>query len=230
MAFPRLSASMLLASLILLLYWTTSSARPHHPTSFVVSPRYRVRRDKASDVIEKVEKTLAVGKSVLNVIKEVVGTINTTTSSAGMKSLSNVASLAPGIGGLAVSFVNMVLIFIPPEDKVLNEVKKGFAEVNRKLDLLYIPISNLATEVEWYKHTYCHDEFRILNTWKKFNELLQNPYSIKNEERKLRLAEIFVNYYENTGTEASVANYYHYLTVKDTYRSGNLNELLRRKF
>ncbi|XP_031172825.1 cephalotoxin-like protein [Sander lucioperca] len=235
MAFPRLSASMLLASLILLLYWTTSSAQSHDPTSSIVSPPYRVKRDQPFENREKVDKSLAVGNSFLTVVKDIFEMIEKTKTkelTGVMKSLANVAKLAPGVGGLVASVVNMVLIFIPQDDPVLNEVKKGFEEVNRKLDLLSIQISNLATDVEWFNYAsvYSQDELRILNTWKKFNELLQKSQLVQNEEQKLRLAEIFVNYYENTGTEASVANLYHYLTVKDTSLSGNLNELLRKKF
>ncbi|XP_031162821.1 SE-cephalotoxin-like [Sander lucioperca] len=232
MAFPRLSASMLLASLILLLYWTKFSAQSHDPTSSIVSPSYRVKRDLDFETREKVDKSLALASSFLTIVKEGIEKIDTKKLSAVMKSLANVASLAPGVGVLVASFVNMVLILIPQDDPVLNEVKKGFAEVNRKLDLLSIQISNLATDVEWFNYAsvYSQDEVRILNSWKKFDELLQNTYSVQSEEDKLRLAEIFVNYYENTGTEASVANLYHYLTVKDTSLSGNLNELLRKKF
>ncbi|XP_028456355.1 SE-cephalotoxin-like [Perca flavescens] len=238
MAFPRLSVSMLLASLILLLYWMTSSARSHDPPSSVVSSPYRVKRDldlkrgMVSGTREKVEKYLAVGKSFLTVVKEVIGKSDTNKSSAVIKSLADVASLAPGIGGLAASFVNMVLIFIPQNDPVLNKVQKGFAEVNKKLDSISIHISNLATDVEWFNYAsvYSQDELRILNSWKTFNELLQDSQLVQSEEDKLRLAEIFVNYYENTGTESSVANVYHYLTVKDTSLSENLNKLLRKKF
>ncbi|XP_028456296.1 SE-cephalotoxin-like [Perca flavescens] len=232
MAFPRLSTSMLLASLILLLYWTTSSARSHDPPSSILSPSYRVKREMDSDTRDKWDKSLAVANGILTVVKEGIEKIDTNKLAAVIKSLANIASLAPGIGGLVASFVNMVLIFIPQEDEVLNEVKKGFAEVNRKLDLLSIQISNLATDVEWFNYAsvYSQDEVRILNSWKKFNDLLRKTYSVQNEEQKLRHAKIFVSYYENTGTEASVANLYHYLTVKDTSLSGNLNELLRRKF
>ncbi|XDV52442.1 hypothetical protein PO909_021170 [Leuciscus waleckii] len=245
MAFPQLSASMLLASLILLLYWTTSSARSHDPTSSVVSPSYRVKRDQPFENREKVDKSSAVANGVLTVVKEVIEKIDTNKLAdkvkkvidadklvGVMKSLGKIASLAPGIGGLVASVVNMVLIFIPQEDPVLNEVTKGFAEMNRKLDLLSIQISNLATDVEWFNYAsiYSQDEVRILNSWKKFNEFFQKSQWVQSKEDKLRLAEIFVNYYENTGTEASVANLYHYLTVKDTSLSGNLNELLRKKF
>ncbi|XP_028456297.1 cephalotoxin-like protein [Perca flavescens] len=235
MAFPRLSVSMLLASLILLLYWTTSSARSHDPPSSVVSPSYRVKRDQAFENREKVEKSLAAltaAKEVLPLIQKGIEKIDIKKLTDVMKSLSNVASLAPGIGSLVFAAVNMILIFIPQDDPVLNEVKKGFEEVNRKLDLLSIQISNLATDVEWFNYAsvYSQDELRILNSWKKFNELLQNSQLVQSEEDKLRLAEIFVNYYENTGTESSVANVYHYLTVKDTSLSENLNKLLRKKF
>ncbi|TDH03571.1 hypothetical protein EPR50_G00165020 [Perca flavescens] len=86
MAFPRLSASTLLAS-FLLLYWTTSSAESQDPTSSVLSPPSRVKREKPLDTREKVEKSLAVGNSILTVIKEVVGKMNTKKLSAVMKSL-----------------------------------------------------------------------------------------------------------------------------------------------
>ncbi|XP_078125794.1 uncharacterized protein LOC144530194 [Sander vitreus] len=232
MAFPRLSASMLLASLILLLYWTTSSARSHDPTSSVISPSYRVKRDLDFEARPKVQLSMEAAKEALPVIKKVIEKIDIKALSAVMKGLSKFASLVPGIGSLVPSFINMVLIFIPQDDPVLNEVKKGFEEVNRKLDSLSIQISNLATDVEWFNYAsvYSQDELHILNAWKKFNDLLQNSQLVQNEEQKLRLAEIFVNYYENTGTEASVANLFHYLTVKDTSLSGNLNELLRKKF
>ncbi|KAF1380232.1 hypothetical protein PFLUV_G00184700 [Perca fluviatilis] len=230
MVFPRL-----LASLILLLYWTTSSAESHDPTSSVISPSYRVKRDQPFENREKWEKSLAAlsaAKEVLPLIKKGIEKIDIKKLTAVMNSLANIASLAPGIGSLIFSVVNMVLIFIPQDDPVLNEVKKGFAEVNRKLDSISIQISNLATDVEWYNYAsvYSQDELRILNAWKKFNDLLQNSQLVTNEDQKLRLAEIFTNYYENTGTEASVANFYHYLTVNDTSLSGNLNVLLRKKF
>ncbi|KAF1380224.1 hypothetical protein PFLUV_G00184620 [Perca fluviatilis] len=227
MAFPRLSASMLLASLVLL-YWTTSSAWSHDPTSSIVSPPYRVKRAMASGTREKADKSLEVANSVLTGIKEVIEKIEIKKLSAVIKSLSNVAILAAVIGEMVFAAVNIALIFIPQEDEVLY----GFAEVNRKLDSISIQISNLATDVEWFNYAsvYSQDELHILNSWKKFNELLQNSKLVTNEEQKLRLAEIFTNYYENTGTEASVANLYHYLTVKGTSLSGNLNELLRKKF
>ncbi|CAI5652727.1 unnamed protein product [Oreochromis niloticus] len=134
MASPRWSTSMLLASLILLLYWTTSSAQSHDSTSTDLSPRHR--------------------------------------------------------------------------------------------------ISNLATDVEWFSYAsvYSQDEVRILNAWKKFEEFRENSGLVNTAEDRLRLAEIFTNYYENTAVEASVANLYHYLTVSSTSLSGNLNDLLRKKF
>lgn len=49
-------------------------------------------------------------------------------------------------------------------------------------------------------------------------------------EDKRRLAQIFTNYYENTGAETGMTNLYHYLTVTSTSLSGNINELLKRKF
>uniref|UniRef100_A0A669D1H9 EGF-like domain-containing protein n=1 Tax=Oreochromis niloticus TaxID=8128 RepID=A0A669D1H9_ORENI len=139
--------------------------------------------------------------------------------------------MAPVIGGLVSSIVNVVLAFVPQENP-LNELREGFAEVNRKLDSLSLQISNLATDVEWFNYaSVCsQDEVRILNAWKKLTEFRENSGLVKTAEDKLRLAEIFTNYYENTAVEASVANLYHYLTVSSTSLSGNLNDLLRKKF
>ncbi|CAI5652723.1 unnamed protein product [Oreochromis niloticus] len=187
MASPRWSTSMLLASLILLLYWTTSSARSHDSTSTDLSPPHR--------------------------------------------GISNIASLAPVIGGLVSPIVNVVLAFVPQENP-LKELREGFSQVNRKLDSLSLQISNLATDVEWFNYaSVCsQDEVRILNAWKKFEEFRENSGLVNTAEDELQLAEIFTNYYENTAVEASVANLYHYLTVSSTSLSGNLNKLLEKKF
>ncbi|XP_047428226.1 uncharacterized protein LOC124998082 [Mugil cephalus] len=225
MASTRWSASVLLASLILL-YWTTSSAwshNPHNPTTL-----YRTRRDLDPGTRDKVEKSLETVKDSLALFKDVMEKIDTTKLTGLMKGIASFASVAPGIGAVVSSFINMVLIFIPQEDVVLTEVKLGFAEVNRKLDSLSIQIANLATDVEWFNYAsvYSQDELRILNAWRKFDEFFNkagvNDYN--------QLAELFTNYYEYTQAEASVSNLYHYLTVKSTSLSRNLNNLLMRKF
>ncbi|CAI5652717.1 unnamed protein product [Oreochromis niloticus] len=228
MASPRWSTSMLLASLILLLYWTTSSAQSHDSTSTDLSALDRFKRILPEDTKDKTEKSLSVVKDSLTVIKDVLGSIKTDNIPDVWKGIINIASLAPGIGSLVSSIIMLVLVFIPQRDPL----KEGFAEVNRKLDLLSIQISNLATDVEWFSYAsiYSQDEVRILNAWKKLTEFRENSGLVKTAEDRLRLAEIFTNYYENTAVEASVANLYHYLTVSSTSLSGNLNNLLRKKF
>ena len=225
MAFPRLSASMLLASLILLLCWTTSSAD--------LSTTSREKRDLPFEARDKVSKTFEAAKDLLSTLKDTSEMKKFAESAKkSLQILSKFASMAPGIAGALFSVVNMALAFIPQDDPVMTEVKKGFAEVNRKLDSLSIQISNLATDVEWFNYVsiYSQDELRILNAWRKFNEFIENSESATNPEEKLQLAEIFTNYYEYTGTEASVANFYHYLTIGSTSLSENLNELLVKKF
>ncbi|CAI5652728.1 unnamed protein product [Oreochromis niloticus] len=228
MASPRWSTSMLLASLILLLYRMTSSARSHDSTSTDLSALDRFKRILPEDTKDKTEKSLSVVKDSLTVIKDVLDSIKTDNIADVLKGISGFASLAPGIGSLVSSIIMLVLVFIPQRDPL----KEGFAEVNRKLDLLSIQISNLATDVEWFNYAsvYSQDEVRILNAWKKLTEFRENSGLVKTAEDRLRLAEIFTNYYENTAVEASVANLYHYLTVSSTSLSGNLNDLLRKKF
>uniref|UniRef100_A0A4W6G4V4 EGF-like domain-containing protein n=1 Tax=Lates calcarifer TaxID=8187 RepID=A0A4W6G4V4_LATCA len=204
MASPRWSTSMLLASLILLLYWTTSSARSHDSTSTDLSPPHRVRRALPFRTREEVAASMQTAKDVLNFINDRIGKKNIETLSSVLKGISNIASMAPVIGGLVSSIVNVVLAFVPQENP-LKELREGFAEVNRKLDSLSLQISNLATDVEWFNYAsvYSQDEVRILNAWKKFDEFREN---------------------------SGVANLYHYLTVSSTSLSGNLNNLLKKKF
>ncbi|XP_044037160.1 cephalotoxin-like protein [Siniperca chuatsi] len=224
---------MMLASLILLLSLTTFSALSHDLTSSDLSLPYRVKRDQPFETREKVKETFQVLQDTLSAFKDISEVQKWGESAKDiLKRLAKFASVAPGCVGVLLSVVNMALAFIPQDDPVLNEVKAGFAEVNRKLDSLSIKISNLATDVEWFNYAsvYSQDEVRILNAWRKFNEFRENSELAQNEGEKLRQAEIFINYYEYTTTEASVANLYHYLTVSSTSLSGNLNELLMKKF
>lgn len=221
---------MLLASL-LFLYWTTSSARPHDPITADLSPPYRARRDLPEDSRDQADQVLNAVKDSLSLFKDVMENINPDKVVGVIKSLSNFASLAPGIGGVVSSVISMVLVFIPQDDPVLKAVKEGFAEVNRKMDSLSIQISDLATDVEWFSYisVYSQDELRILNAWRKFNEFRESGELMRGEDKQ-RLAQIFTNYYENTGAETGMTNLYHYLTVTSTSLSRNINELLKRKF
>lgn len=120
-----------------------------------------------------------------------------------------------------------------PQENPLKVLKADFAEMNEKLDSLSIQISNLAADVEWlnYARDYSKDKVCILNAWKKFCQFFEKSEVVQSEEDKLRLAEIFTNYYENTAVESSVANLYHYLMViSSTSLRGNLNNLLKTKF
>lgn len=192
---------MLLASL-LFLYWTTSSARPRDPVTADLSPPYRARRDLPEDSRDQADQVLNAVKDSLSLFKDVMENINPDKVVGVIKSLSNFASLAPGIGGVVSSVISMVLVFIPQDDPVLKAVKEGFAEVNRKMDSLSIQISDLATDVEWFSYisVYSQDELRILNAWRKFNEFRESGELMRGED-KWRLAQIFTNYYENTGAE-----------------------------
>uniref|UniRef100_A0A3P8SIZ9 Uncharacterized protein n=1 Tax=Amphiprion percula TaxID=161767 RepID=A0A3P8SIZ9_AMPPE len=226
MAFPRRLASMLLVSWILLLYWTASSAESH---DLHQSPR--IRRQMPFRTRDVVAASSQVVKDSLTVIKEALASAQASRAIDVIKSISKVANLAPGIGGLVASFINVALAFIPQENP-LTELRRGFDEVNQKLDSLSIQISNLATDVEWFNYAsvYSQDEVRILNAWNKFTEFRQSSELAQSKEAKLQLAEMFTSHYESTGAEASVSNLYHYLTVSSTALSGNLNNLLIKKF
>ncbi|KAI3359471.1 hypothetical protein L3Q82_013775, partial [Scortum barcoo] len=226
MAFIRLV--MLSASLVLLLLWTTSLAQSHD-----LLLTNRVRRDQPFETREKVKGTFEVVNDALSAIKDISESNKWGESVKDyLKKLAKFASVAPGCISAIFSGINAVLAFIPQDNPVLNAVKEGFAEVNRKLDSISIQISNLAVDVEWFNYAsvYSQDEVRILSAWRKLAEFCESSKSAQSREEKLRLSEIFINYYEYTGTEASVANLYHYLTVSNTSLSGNLNQLMKKKF
>ncbi|XP_054908217.1 LOW QUALITY PROTEIN: cephalotoxin-like protein [Poeciliopsis prolifica] len=231
MTSQRCISLFLLASLTFLFCWTTVSALSLGDPPNVPSPQNRAKQDMAASTREQVRESSEVVKASLTTIIEVMQNLDSKKVKDIMASFSKIASLAPGIGTLAASVLNMVLAFIPQEDLVLTEVKKGFAEVNRKLDLLSIQISNLATDVEWFNYAsiYSRDEVAILNAWDKLNDLRQNSNLVSSEEERLRLAEMFASYYDSSGAESSVSNLYRYLTVDSTSLSENLNSLLKKK-
>lgn len=148
MASSQWSASMLLVSLILH-YCTTYSTGSDYSTN--LSALYREKRDLPSETREKVEKTANTVKDSLSLLNDVIGKIEKTKMTSVLKGLKNFVSLAPAIKPLGL-VIYMALMFIPEEDPVLNEMKEGFPEVNRKLDSLSIQISNLATDVEWFNY------------------------------------------------------------------------------
>ncbi|XP_030015290.1 uncharacterized protein LOC115436568 [Sphaeramia orbicularis] len=228
MAFPRTSSIMLWFSLILFVYWTTSAAESHDPSPADLPALRRLKRELDSTTKEQVRTGFQVGISFLSTVRDVTNQIQPKKLASMFKGLASLASLAPGIGSLVLSIVNVVLAFVPQEEELSN----GFDEVNRRLDNLALQISDLAKEVEWsnFASVYSQDENHILNAWRKLDELQKNLKLVTSEEEKLRLAEIFANFYENSGTEGSVANIYHYLTVNGTSLSKNINSLLRDKF
>ncbi|XP_029933221.1 SE-cephalotoxin-like [Myripristis murdjan] len=229
-----LRVSLLLGSLILVLYLTTTSALSHDPTFSTTNsgPPTRIRRDLTYLTQEKTKEVMDTGKTALEAFKSTFEHLEGTKTLSGiMEKISKFSGLVPGIGGLMLSFVSMVLIFIPQESPT-DQLQADLDEVNRKLDSLSIQISNLATDVEWhnYASVYSQDEVRILNAWKRLNELIESSRLAQSNEKKIRLAEMFTTFYENTATEGSVASLYHYLTIRGTSLSKNLLDILTRKF
>ncbi|XP_043956341.1 uncharacterized protein LOC122822048 [Gambusia affinis] len=218
MALKR-SASLLLASLIVF----------HFVQSDPLTSAAGLQLPSGSK--EKTEKILNFGKDSLFLLKDFMESFDSTKVTAVMKGISSFAAFAPKVGPVVSSIINVILAFIPEENPVLKEVKKGFAEVNQKLDSLYIKISNLATDVKWFNYAsvYSQDERNILNTWKKFSEFMDRRASPSPEETNQQVKE-FTSFYERQRTESSVLNLYHYLTVEGISLSENINSLLKDKF
>ncbi|ROK54647.1 SE-cephalotoxin [Anabarilius grahami] len=115
---------------------------------------------------------------------------------------------------------------------MLEFMKEQFAEVNRKLDSLSFQISTLQTEMKWtnYASSYGKDENVIKNSWAKLTEFIKTAPAASTEEQKTRLAERFTTFFENTGTENSVANFYRYITENNPVSlNKNLLQLIIEK-
>ncbi|KAG9335385.1 hypothetical protein JZ751_005307, partial [Albula glossodonta] len=172
--------------------------------------------ETVSDLTESLQEITEKAAETLSKIVEVVGT------------LSKVASAFSVFGSL----LSIIFAFIPQEDPMMEFLKEEFAEVNRKLDALAYQISNLQKDVRWtaYASVYSKDESNIQNSWKKLQELMENAPLAKTKQDKVRMAERFTRFYEDTATENSVRNFYSYLTVRGTSLKENLLDLVLEKF
>ncbi|XP_048036063.1 SE-cephalotoxin-like [Megalobrama amblycephala] len=169
--------------------------------------------------VSQVEKGMAFSKEFLQRVNDVAEVLKKRTDTA-RDSLLKVLNIFSSLGKVAVvfgfigSFISFILAFIPKSNPMLEFMKEQFAEVNRKLNSLSIQISTLQTEMEWtnYASSYGKDENVIKNSWAKLTEFIKSAPAASTEEQKTRLAERFTNFYEDTGTENSVANFYRYIT------------------
>ncbi|XP_071379181.1 SE-cephalotoxin-like [Centroberyx affinis] len=231
MASPWLSVLLCLTTLFFILSCITAGAEESAPLSGLV-PQHRSRRQQPypESSMGKVEKSMGVVTGSLTVIKEVLEKVDTSQLAGIVKGLACFASLAPGIGGLVASIVNIFVLY--STDSPLDNVKSQFDEVNHKLDSISQQIADLKTDVEWHNYAsiYSQDETKILNSWNEFNRFRENCQSALSTEEKLELATKFVSFYENTGTEGSVASLYFYLTTRGTSLSRNLISLMAKKY
>ncbi|KAJ8365237.1 hypothetical protein SKAU_G00140680 [Synaphobranchus kaupii] len=188
---------------------------------------------------EKAEKSLEPLKAGLELVKNIVEVVDKTDWERFLKKMVTVSSLAPGVGTLVGAFINCALVYLPQTDPVLDKLKEEFANVNMKLDSVSMEISNLKTEVEWsnYASIYSQDESNILNSWKKWEEFISYCSSAgtiqtqkESDLAKMRMAERFTTYYENSATENSVYSLYGHLAVRQPALSVNLLDILVKRF
>uniref|UniRef100_UPI003AAB66D7 uncharacterized protein n=1 Tax=Centroberyx gerrardi TaxID=166262 RepID=UPI003AAB66D7 len=238
MASPRLSVLLCLTTLFFTLSCITAGAEESAPLSprpadAGLVPQHRSKRQQPfpDGIRNKVDKSLQVATASLTVIKSVLDKVDTSQLTGILKGLASFASLAPGIGGLVASIVNVALSFVP-QLSPMQKLKSQFDEVNHKLDSISQQIADLKTDVEWYNYAsiYSQDETNILNSWNEFNSFRENCQSAWSAEGKLEFAAKFVSFYENTGTESSVANLYFYLTTREPSLSRNLMNLMVKKY
>ncbi|XP_062387022.1 uncharacterized protein LOC134076027 [Sardina pilchardus] len=225
----RWPAPILLASLICLYGMPSCASSQYHIAD---DPNHHIiKRDLPPNSRAQTDKILSVATTSLSLFNEVMGKIDTEKVTGIMKGLASFASLAPGIGSVISSVIGTVLVFIPQEDKVLNEMKKGFEEVNWKLSSISMQISDLEKDLKYYNYATAllrHEE-NIISAWKKFDDFFMK-HVFDNDNDKLD--KLFIEFYQNTHIENSVRSLYRSLTVPvgQTSLASNFNELLKEKF
>ncbi len=170
--------------------------------------------------VNKVEKGITFSKEFLTGLNDVAEALSKKVETTARTSLIKVFKVFSSLGKVAACFgfigplISFIFALIPNSDPTFEFMKEQFSEVNRKLDSLSLQISSLQTKMEWtnYASSYGKDENVIKNSWAKLTEFIQTAPIASTQEQKTRLAERFTTFYENTGTENSVANLYRYLT------------------
>lgn len=217
--------------LLLLLCFTPAPAVSHDlPAGEALEP-CRVSRTVPVRSREKVVASSQVLQRSLKLAGAVMGTSGSRTVAAMMKSLQNLASLAPLIRGLVSSFVTVAMAFVPQEN-ALKDMRAGFTELNQNLDTLSIQSSIGVVDAAWssYASVYSRDELAVLNAWKKFNEFREGSELGRSPEVKVQLARVFSTYYQDSGAEDGFLNLYRYLTQSSTSLGENMDQLLRTRF
>ncbi|XP_051525524.1 SE-cephalotoxin-like [Myxocyprinus asiaticus] len=186
--------------------------------------------------INQVEKGIAFSKELLKGFDDVTKWVSEPKELK--DTIQKVFKVFDIFGKVAASFgfigalISFIFAFIPKLDPVKELLKEQFAEVNRKLDSLSIQISTLKTHTEWtdYASSYGKDENVIKNSWAKLREFIDQASAAPTQEQKSRLAERFTTFYENTGTENSIANLYRYITENNSVSlNKNLLKLIIEK-
>ncbi|RXN14965.1 SE-cephalotoxin-like isoform X3 [Labeo rohita] len=170
----------------------------------------------------QVEKGISLSKEFLQTINDVAEAVSKDKGKDLASLFGALGKVFGSLGKVAASFgftgslISFIFGFIPQSDPTFEFMKEQFTEVNRKLDSLSLSlkISTLQTEMEWttYASTYGKDENVIKNSWAKLTEFIKIAPVASTKEEKTRLAERFTTFYENTGTENSVANFHRHLT------------------
>lgn len=188
--------------------------------------------------VTQVEKGMTFFKDFLERVKDVAQIVSNKKEDTARDSLLKVLKIFGNFGKVAAGFgflgalISFIFAFIPQSNPMFEFMKEQFAEVNRKLDSLSLQISTLQTEMIWtnYASSYGKDENVIKNSWAKLTEFITTAPVASTPEQKTRLAERFTTFYENTGTENSVANFYRYITEKNPVSlNKNLLQLIIEK-
>lgn len=193
--------------------------------SSTLQPKLKAMQDSKQQYEENIGKLLTrLGKATPDTSRRAGQALSVFLKSIGM------LSKAAAVFATAAPYLNLILAFVPQDLPDVTLMKKQFVEVNRKLDSISLKVSQLLTEVQWscYASAYSEDETEIENAWEKFTEFANTDFT--QEDDKVKMAQAFIEFYENTATEGSVASFYRYLTQEGPSLRVNLFTILVEKF
>ncbi|XP_066932710.1 SE-cephalotoxin-like isoform X2 [Clytia hemisphaerica] len=183
---------------------------------------------------EQIETTLSSTQTVVEIVAERNKELKEAGKAIGTIA-SAVGSLAPFLGA-AGAFLSIILAFLPKEDSAeLKFMKKGFAEVNKKLDIITNKLDGIERSIEFeaQKQAYIDAENKInfgYNQLTKFYDEVMKVECKKQEEcarERLKIAERYIKDFKPV--ERAL-----FMILKNSYQKNTfakpLVELIKSKF
>ena len=146
-------------------------------------------RTVTNDEKAKINKGITAAKDLTNVIQTAKNVSDV------LKKMTD--TIGPWVDGIGI-FTEVLGFFLPGENDLLNEMKKGFEEVNKRLDAIKDGLSEVKEAIDWavvkVNFQGIEQDIRLLDT--KLDEVLQAPDPEDGKEEYIRVYE---NQYNEAG-------------------------------